>query len=455
MDRFLPPPPVSSKRNESMNSAMSSYRNRPSGSSNPASHFANAKNLFESFNTPAVRNVASAVANNPLLRKGACALAKNETVRTTAVNAAVKHATGNEPDPLTNKMAHASIKSMVNQFEGRPIMGMSTASETPANRTSQHSMGNYSYDPKPLPPCNSSLTATQIDPFENPPQISSSYSHQLTTDSYSNRSKSTEPFSYGFTSDYQQSKKVAPSRPPPPAKMSNSWSNPSLSSPETLTNKAHAIAKYPYKSAHADELSFEPKDTLLLEREVNDQWVSAVNTRSGQSGIVPISFLDIKIPLAPSSVVLPPRQQNIPLPTQPVQADLWGNTKQVMKALYDYHSGVEGDLDFNAGDLIVVYEKVSDEWYNGEFNKKFGIFPASFVQQSGPDMQSPTLKSPPVQAAAAKTVVALYDYNSGVADDLVFFANDVIEVVEEMDEWIKGRLHGIEGLVPLTYVQRN
>lgn len=38
MDRILPPPPTASKpRNESLNSSMPTYRNRPSGSSNPAS----------------------------------------------------------------------------------------------------------------------------------------------------------------------------------------------------------------------------------------------------------------------------------------------------------------------------------------------------------------------------------------------------------------------------------
>lgn len=120
-----------------------------------------------------------------------------------------------------------------------------------------------------------------------------------------------------------------------------------MNSPETLTNKAHAIAKYPYKGAHVDELSFESGDTLLLEREVDDQWVSAMNTRTGLSGIVPISFMDIKIPLAPSSA-LPPRQQNIPLPplptsTMPSSAPSQTSTK-VMKALYDYHSEVDGDL---------------------------------------------------------------------------------------------------------------
>lgn len=215
-----------------------------------------------------------------------------------------------------------------------------------------------------MPPCNNTLTATQIDPFENPPLVPS---HKPLIDSHTNRSKSTEPFSYtggGFASDYQQSKfinrcyisgyleKAAPSRPPLPKQLSNSWSNPSLSSPETLTNRAHAIAKYPYRAAHQDELSFDPKDTLLLEKEVDDQWVSAFNTRTGLSGIAPLSFLDIKIPLAPGSVMPSTRRQ--PFPAEPsswnntvpssTEANAWGR-KQVMKALYDYTSNVEGDLN--------------------------------------------------------------------------------------------------------------
>lgn len=99
----------------------------------------------------------------------------------------------------------------------------------------------------------------------------------------------------------------------------------------------------------------------------------------------------------------------------------------------------------------MVYEKINDEWYNGEFKGKFGIFPVSYVQPT--DSNAPPLQSP----TAVKTATALFDYNSGVEEDLLFCANDVIEIVEEMDggEWIRGRLHGRTGLVPLTYVRRN
>ena len=53
-------------------------------------------------------------------------------------------------------------------------------------------------------------------------------------------------------------------------------------------------------------------------------------------------------------------------------------------------------------------------------------------------------------------VTALYNYYSGVPEDLVFEEGDKIQIVEEMgSEWIKGSLNGREGLVPLTYVERD
>lgn len=74
------------------------------------------------------------------------------------------------------------------------------SSSTAGDRTSQPSMNNFQQLPetsfKPL-------TASQIDPFEYPPQLPSSYPYQSSADSYANRSKSTEPFSYGGFSGEQ------------------------------------------------------------------------------------------------------------------------------------------------------------------------------------------------------------------------------------------------------------
>uniref|UniRef100_A0A7N4PWW2 Neutrophil cytosol factor 2 n=1 Tax=Sarcophilus harrisii TaxID=9305 RepID=A0A7N4PWW2_SARHA len=64
--------------------------------------------------------------------------------------------------------------------------------------------------------------------------------------------------------------------------------------------------------------------------------------------------------------------------------------KQVL-ALFNYESSQPEDLEFLAGDVIMVLSKVNDEWLEGECNGKVGIFPKAFVEEcaaTGPEGQA-------------------------------------------------------------------
>jgi myosin tail region-interacting protein MTI1 len=55
-----------------------------------------------------------------------------------------------------------------------------------------------------------------------------------------------------------------------------------------------------------------------------------------------------------------------------------------VKGKYDYDSGHEDDLSFNAGQIIIVTEEVDEEWYQGEYiddegRQRQGMFPRNFV----------------------------------------------------------------------------
>jgi SH3 domain-containing protein 19 len=109
-----------------------------------------------------------------------------------------------------------------------------------------------------------------------------------------------------------------------------------------------------------------------------------------------------------------------------------------------------------------VIERVSDEWLRGEIYGRRGIFPINYVQLD--DIYSIPMEQKSISSATLTgtfevpqvTVTAIYDYDSGVADDLRFKIGDVIEVVKYVnDEWIMGKLYGKTGLVPLTFVQHN
>lgn len=61
-----------------------------------------------------------------------------------------------------------------------------------------------------------------------------------------------------------------------------------------------------------------------------------------------------------------------------------------VKAVYDYSSPHEDDLDFKAGQIIAVTEEEGDDWYVGEYtdsagNKHDGLFPRNFVERYEPE----------------------------------------------------------------------
>lgn len=51
------------------------------------------------------------------------------------------------------------------------------------------------------------------------------------------------------------------------------------------------------------------------------------------------------------------------------------------RALYDYDASQNDELSIRPGDIINVYDKQMDGWWQGEKNGRVGIFPASYVEE--------------------------------------------------------------------------
>ncbi|KAI5958082.1 hypothetical protein KGF57_002890 [Candida theae] len=51
-----------------------------------------------------------------------------------------------------------------------------------------------------------------------------------------------------------------------------------------------------------------------------------------------------------------------------------------VKAIFDYKSDYEDDLNFEAGQIITITSIENEEWYSGEYNDKSGMFPKNFVE---------------------------------------------------------------------------
>jgi len=52
------------------------------------------------------------------------------------------------------------------------------------------------------------------------------------------------------------------------------------------------------------------------------------------------------------------------------------------RAIYDYNAQQYDELSITTGDLIAVYDKQEDGWWQGELNGKVGIFPATYVEDA-------------------------------------------------------------------------
>lgn len=111
------------------------------------------------------------------------------------------------------------------------------------------------------------------------------------------------------------------------------------------------------------------------------------------------------------------------------------------RALYDYSSENPDDLEFKAGDLIVVHPDQPHEpgWLGGELNGKVGWFPEAYAEVFNEQENN--------------LYVALFAYQSDEPGDLVFEAGEQIEIIKKENEWWTGKIGERQGVFPYNYVE--
>lgn len=104
----------------------------------------------------------------------------------------------------------------------------------------------------------------------------------------------------------------------------------------------------------------------------------------------------------------PPQQQQQQQPQQPQAPQLMGVGQA--EALYDYHSGDAGDLDFERGESVLVLEYVNADWWRGSNGAgREGIFPSNYVRKTSD--QGRPLEPVSQQAAQQYPTVPTNQYN--------------------------------------------
>ncbi|WKY01490.1 hypothetical protein Q1695_015473 [Nippostrongylus brasiliensis] len=387
-----------------------------------------AKAFFEAAKKPEVRQAAVAAAKNPFVRNVAKSAASDPATRNQLIAALEKQYGAKSPDnsrPLPSSSSRPKYDDVAPPPPPPPHRAPSSVTSPPLTSSSYSSSSGYSSSTasdysKPLPavPSTSSYH-TPTNGIAYPSLVNELQELQLNTQRKRQPPPTQAPPPV-VQSSYRDS--VKPPRPPPPT---SSPSSPHAVSP----SQPHAIVKFSFNGSNVDELSSAAGDTVILKREVDEQWIYGMNNRTGANGIIPLSFLDIRVPLTAS------------FPTSGV----------IATAIYDFDSSTPGDLTFRANDQVRAIERVGPDWLRGSIGSREGIFPANFV--SCPGIDSLPLTQPAAPAAPIEKMTAAFDYSSGVAGDLEFKAGDTIEVIARLDqEWIRGRVNNTEGLAPLSFL---
>lgn len=360
-----------------------------------------AKAFFESAKKSEVRQSA---AKNPFVRTVVKSAALNPVARSQLIAALEKQFGSNDAGEKASSTAAKpesdDTPSPPPPHRGTSNISTSSSYSSPSYRPSSSSvtssLSNYS---KPLPAVPSTSTSPPKNGIVYPSLVNELQELQLSTPG-----------------------KIPPPTLPSPAVVRPGNQAVSLSHP-------HGVVKFSFNGSQEDELTCAAGDTVVLKQEVDEQWIYGQNSRTGRFGIIPLSFLDVRIPLIPT------------LPSSVV----------IATALYDYDSETRGDLTFRTYDRIVVIERVGPEWLRGSLHSRQGIFPANFV--SCPEIDSLPMAQLVVPCVPLEKMTAAYDYSSGVQGDLVLKAGDTVEVIAHLDQdWVRGRAKGQEGLVPLSFL---
>lgn len=137
------------------------------------------------------------------------------------------------------------------------------------------------------------------------------------------------------------------------------------------------------------------------------------------------------------------------------------------------------ELSIEPGDIVILLEKVNEDWLKGTLNQKTGIFPSAFVDIKVP---LPTLSKQPAKEAATspaedattspakdtttltemKSITekpvgkckVLYEFLAEQEGEMSLNVGDtVITTAWVNDEWLQGTCSGKEGMFPIQFVQ--
>ncbi|CAH0548139.1 unnamed protein product [Brassicogethes aeneus] len=257
----------------------------------------------------------------------------------------------------------------------------------------------------------------------------------------------------------------------------DNWAAPAAAAAAAVPGTVPYRALYEFSARNNDEISFQPGDTINvpLEQTGEPGWLAGeIRGRTGwfpESYVEPIDGVGVResapaqtppaaeteasrleniaeVPEVHEAVPEPAAAQVVEQPAFAAAAVPEAEEVEYYISNYPYQSQEQGDLTFNAGEMIAVVKKDGD-WWTGKLGNSVGIFPSNYVQKVDVIMKS---KKPEIAQ-----VIAPYQATS--TEQLSLARGQLIMIRKKTDSgWWEGELQAKGrkrqvGWFPASYVK--
>jgi hypothetical protein len=197
------------------------------------------------------------------------------------------------------------------------------------------------------------------------------------------------------------------------------------------------VAIEAYNGVRCSELSFSKGENINVIEKVNENWWRGES--NGKIGIFPNSFVEnekLYESIGSEEDVDNAFYQN---------GGLYGNQDAFsVQSLYEFEARNREELSFPQGAIIIINKDIDDDWYEGNFGGKTGLFPKSYVE---PILQD--IYEMPARACAR----SIYPFVGESESELTFKEGELIFLRKRAgSQWLEGEIDGNIGLFPASFV---
>lgn len=125
-----------------------------------------------------------------------------------------------------------------------------------------------------------------------------------------------------------------------------------------------------FSAQGSDELTFPKGVKIELVKEIDSFWTEGIY--NDKQGKFPSLFIKVIEPL--------PEELQFKETEIERSGNVTPETEPSAKALFMYIGASSDELSFDKGDIVILKERVNNEWYKGQIGKTKGLFPANYVE---------------------------------------------------------------------------